>query len=197
MKLSQDVSFLYEVGCLRHVQRVWKQFLNPDFANLSEHTLRVQWIALVIAQHEKVKDLGKVCIMALAHDLSESRSVDVHYVSRQFAVRKEDEALEDTLHDTSVEKYISDLVAEYEKRESIISKIIKDADNLDVDLELQEQTARGFTIGQKLHSMRKHVRYNKLYTETAKQMWDQIYTTDPHDWHWTATNRFNSGDWKK
>lgn len=197
MDIVRDVEFLYEIGCLRHVQRVWRQFLNPDFSNLSEHTLRVVWIALTIAKHENVKDLGKVALMALAHDLSESRGVDVHYVSRQFAQRKEAEALTDTLDSTALNTDIAKIVEEYEQRKTKIAKIVKDADNLDVDFELQEQAARGFTIGAKFHPMRKHVRDTKLFTNTAKQMWDKIYTTDPNDWHINATNRFNSGDWKK
>ena len=191
------MEFLYEVGCMRHVQRVWKQFLNPDFANLTEHTLRVMWIALIIAQYEKDVDTGKLTKMALAHDLSESRGVDVHYVSREFAERKEEKALNATIKDTSLEKELKKLVDEYEKRESLEAKIVKDADNLDVDFELQEQATRGFAISRKFHSMRKHVRNAKLYTKTAKKIWDSIYKSDPHDWHWNSTNRFNSGDWKK
>src|SRR5687768_6536762 len=97
---SRDIDFLYEIGCIRFIDRTWVQFLHPDFANLAEHTLRVIWIALLIAKHENVKDTGKLVKMALVHDLSESRSVDVHYVSRQFATRHEDASIKDTLGQT-------------------------------------------------------------------------------------------------
>ena len=197
MKLKRDIDFLYEVGCLRHVQRTWKQFLNPDFANLSEHILRVTWIALVIAQYEGVKDTGRLVKMAMVHDLAESRGVDVHYVSRQFADRHEEAALKDTLVGTALETEFLELANEYEERKSLTAQIVKDADNLDVDLELKEQTARGFLIEKKLATMRQHVGKTKLYTKTAQKMWTAIQKSDPHDWHWLSVNRFNSGDWKK
>jgi len=197
MNINRDLEFLYEVGCLRHIQRQWRQFLNPDFANLSEHILRVIWIALVIAKHEKVKDTGKIVKMALVHDLSESRNVDVHYLSRQYVERREDDSLTDTLSQTAVEKEFLALYHEYEKRECIEAKIVKDADNLEVDLELREQSVRGFTLEKKWAKMRKHVRDNKLYTETAKKIWDEIQESDPLDWHNNGNNRFNGGDWKK
>jgi putative hydrolases of HD superfamily len=194
---KRDLEFLYEVGCLRFVQRTWRQFLNPNFANLSEHTLRVIWTALVIAKHEGVTDTTKVVKMALVHDLSESRSVDVHYVSRQFVDRHEEEALTNTLEKTALEDEYLALWKEYEKRDCLEAKIVKDADNLDVDLELKEQEARGFTLKAKIQSMRDHVGATKLYTKTAQKMWREIQKAEPNDWHFNSVNRFNSGDWKK
>lgn len=196
MNVQRDVELLFEVGALRHIQRTWKQFLNPDFANLSEHTLRVIWIALLIAKHEKFEDTGKLVKMALVHDLSESRSVDVHYVSRQFADRHEDAAIKDTLKNTALEAEFYELWHEAEQKKTLAAQIVKDADNLEVDLELKEQQARGFTLPAKLQPMRHHVAETKLYTKTAKKLWDQIQTADPNDWHWNSVNRFNSGDWK-
>lgn len=197
MSLSHDIDFLFEVGTLRYVQRQWRQFLNPDFANLSEHTLRVIWIALIIAQREKAKNTGKIVKMALVHDLSESRSVDVHYLSRQYVERNENQAVADTLNKTAVEKEFLDLLQEYEERKSVESRIVKDADNLEVDLELREQSARGFQLPRDFSKMRKHVSQTKLYTKTAKKMWQQIQKTNPNDWHLKGNNRFKSGDWKK
>lgn len=194
--LQTDLNFLYEIGCIRHIQRTWRQFLNPDFENLSEHIFRVVWIALIIAQHEKIKDTGKLVKLALVHDLSESRSVDVHYVSRQFADRHEEEAIEATLTGVSIAQEFLALYKEVEERKTIESQIVKDADNLDVDLELKEQEALGVKIGQKLAPARKHVAETKLYTKTAKDLWKLIQTSDPNDWHWLSQNRFNSGDWR-
>jgi putative hydrolase of HD superfamily len=197
VSFDRDIEFLFEVGCLRHINRTWRQFLNPDFENLSEHTLRVVWIALLIAKHEGLEDTGKLVKMALVHDLSESRSVDVHYVSRQFATRHEEAAIQNTLSETALREEFFQLWKEAEERQTLESKIVKDADNLDVDLELKEQAARGFEIREALLPMRKHVGKTKLYTETAKKLWKEIQTANPNDWHVNSINRFNSGDWKK
>src|SRR5438105_630197 len=115
--LGRDIDFLYEVGTLRYATRTWNQFLNPNCQNLTEHTLRVIWIALVIARHEGVSDTSKVIKMALVHDISESRSVDVNYVSRQYAERFEDIAIQDTLDGTAVQDEFLPIWHEYEKKE--------------------------------------------------------------------------------
>lgn len=195
--LTNDLHFLYEVGTIRHIQRTWKQFLNADFENLSEHIFRVIWIALIIAKHEKNTNSEKILKLALVHDMSESRSVDVHYISRQFATRHEHQAIKATFDGTSLHDEFIQLFEEVELRESMESKIIKDADNLDVDLELKEQEYKGLHLSQKFAPMRKHVAQTKLYTKTAKKIWKLIQTSDPNDWHWLSSNRFTSGDWKK
>ena len=197
MSLPRDVELLFEVGSMRYIQRTWRQFLNPDFENLSEHTMRVMWIALMIAQHEGNVDTGKLVKMALVHDLSESRSVDVHYVSRQFAERFEEPAITETLKDTALSEEFLSLWQENEHRQSLEAKIVKDADNLDVDFELREQAARGFQISADLQPMRQHVADTKLYTKTAKKIWKALQTANPNAWHMNSSNRFNAGDWKK
>lgn len=194
---KRDIEFLFEIGCMRFIQRTWRQFLNPDFENLSEHTLRVAWIAMTIAKHEGDVDLGKIVKMALMHDLSESRGVDVHYVSRQFTDRHEKESLLDMITDTALRDEIFEICEEYEERKSIEAKIVKDADNLDVDFELREQAVRGFTLEKDWHEMRQKVADTKLYTKTAKHMWAELQTSNPNSWHINSTNRMNSGDWKK
>lgn len=195
--IAREVDFLHEVGTLRYVSRTWKQFFAPATENLAEHILRVTWTALTIAKYEGVTTTDKLMKMALVHDLSESRSVDVNYVSRLYAERFEAAAIKDTLAGTIHEEELIALWEECEKRETIEAKIIKDADNLEVDLELQELGAMGYSIKDALHDVRAQVGKTKLYTETAKKMWAAIQKSDPHHWHTTAKNRLTSGDWKK
>lgn len=193
----RDLEFLYEIGCLRHIQRTWKQFLNPDFADLSGHLLRVIWISLILARYEKVTNTEKIIKMAIVHDLSESRSVDSHYVSRQYVERHEHEAISDTLDDTSLSQEFLALWEEYEHRECIEAKIVKDADSLDVDLELKEQEYRGLKLGEDTFEGRQYVAETKLYTQAAYEFWKLIQTSNPNDWHVRGKNRFTTGDWRK
>lgn len=195
--MQRDLEFMYEVGCLRHIQRTWKQFLNPDFENLSDHTLRVIWISLILAKYEGATDIEKLMKMALVHDLSESRSVDSHYVSRQYVDRHEDEAINDTLLDTAVYEDFMKIWHEYEVRESLEAKIVKDADSLDVDLELKEQEYRGLKLGEDTFEGRQYVAQTKLYTEAARDFWNLIQDSNPNDWHMRGKNRFTTGDWRK
>ncbi|MBL7147568.1 MAG: HD domain-containing protein [Nanoarchaeota archaeon] len=192
--MKKDIELLYEIGCLRHIPRAWKQFLNSDFANLSEHIFRVIWIAMVIAKHENA-DVFKVMKMALVHDIPESRTGDAHYMWTLHSTRDEDKALIGMIGDTSLKELIS-LHEEYKKRETKESKIVKDADNLDVDLELQEQYVKGNKLKKTWKELRERV-YELLFTETAKKLWKEIQESDPHSWHTTGSNKFTDGEWKR
>jgi putative hydrolase of HD superfamily len=149
-----------------------------------------------MAKYEGVKDIGKVVTMALIHDLGESRSGDVHYISRLYTSRDEELAVEDIFLGTSLRNEMVELWKEYEKRETLEAKIVKDADNLDVEFELKEQEAKGEILRKYWLEARKVV-FKNLYTASAKKMWKEIQTSNPHDWHFFARNRFTAGDWKK
>lgn len=188
-RLSRDIEFLYEIGSLRHLPRTWRQFFQMDVANNAEHMFRVAWIALVIARHEGVKNEEKIVKMALLHDIAESRTPDTNYISKIYASRDEEKALSHMLSDTVLKREFEELFKEYEERASIEAKIVKDADNLDVDFELSEMTAKGHTL--KNVWKRAAVRKN-LFTDTAKQIWDDLQTANPHSWHVTAHNTYTA-----
>lgn len=196
MSIKRDIELLYELGSLRFIQRSWKHFLNGDFQNLTDHHFRVVWLALLIAKHEQKGDHEKIMKMALVHDVPESRAGDLDYVSRQYATRDEEKAANEIFEDTSLRDEMVSLWKEYEKKECIEAKIVKDADNLDVDLELIEQGANGNSLKDQWKEGRKIVR-GRLYTATAKKLFDEIWNSNPHDWHLNAKNRFKVGDWKK
>ncbi len=192
---KRNLEFLYEMGTIRYIPRVWRQFLNKDFANLSEHHFRVAWIAAMIAKEEGA-DAAKAMQMALVHDVAESRTGDVHYLSRMYTKRDEDSAVKDIFVGTSFEQDFLALAAEYEARMSLEARIVKDADNIDCDLEIQEQEANGIRLKETFRMMRYRV-HDMLFTATAKRMWEAIQQSNPHDWHMNGTNRFTQGDWKK
>ncbi len=195
--LKPDINFLYEMGSIRFIDRMWHRFLGGNFATLSDHHFRVFWIAMVIAAHEKNVDTGKIAKMALVHDIAESRAGDVDYLARQYVVRNEELAINDMLTGTAIEKEFRELWEEYEKRESLESKIVKDADNLDVDFELAEQAAGGNALQGLWRENRRFVSKAKMYTDTAKRMFEQLEGSNPHEWHLNGRNRRNSGDWQK
>lgn len=197
MNIKRDLEFLFEISAFRNVERTWKQFLNPDVANNVEHTFRVLWIALMLAKYEGVKSDEKIMKMALIHDLGESRSVDVHYLSRQYTEVHEEEAFADTIAGTQMEEEYKKLFSEYEARKSVESKIVKDADTLDVQIELKELEHKGHTLPTVLNPIRDTNNYHKLYTKSAKEFWKSVRDGNPHDWHVHGRNRYTAGDWKE
>lgn len=179
-KLARDIEFLYEIGSLRHLQRSWRQFTRIDVANNSEHIFRVMWISLIIARHEGVRDEEKIIKLALVHDIGETRVPDTNYLTKIYSSRNESLAMTHMLKDTVLQKDFHDLYKEYSARSTLEAKIVKDADNLDVDFELSEMKAQGHTL--KKYWPRTRVR-NKLFTKTAKKIWEELQTATPHEWH--------------
>lgn len=195
--MDRDVDFIFEMGNIRFIERMWRRFLHDDFANLAEHHFRMFWIAMIIASHEKEVDTGKIAKMVLIHDIAESRAGDVDYLARQYVERNEQLAIQDILADTSIKDEFYALWEEYETRESLEARIVKDADNLEVDFELAEQAAKGSQLKDKWQDNRDYIAKEKLYTKTAKRLAKELQSADPHNWHLSGRNRRNSGDWKK
>jgi len=190
---TKDIDFLYEVGTLRHVPRVWSQFGGIDFANVAEHTFRVMWISAILAKMEGV-DVGKVIKMALVHDISETRTGDVHYLSRMYTDRNETSAINDSFSDTTLYSEFTELFKEMHDLKSIEAKIVKDADIIDCDFELVEQLWNGNKLSEELVKVR-HLAHKKLQTNAAKQLIKEFLKHSPHDWHTKGVNRATAGDW--
>jgi putative hydrolases of HD superfamily len=191
----RDVSLLFELGSLRHVQRTWTQFGGLNMANVSEHSFRVAWISLVVALNEGA-DIGRCVQMALLHDVPEARTGDVNYVQRMHTVRNEASALSDALAETSAADYMMELWKEWEDQQTLEARIVSDADNLDCDFELREHEDRGAQLPAKLAPTRVAVR-GRLQTVSARLIFDDVATADPHEWHLSSRNRLTSGDWAK
>ena len=182
---NRDLEFLYEIGSLRNIPRAWIQHLATDCASTLEHTLRVVFLALLIARKEGVKSEEKIIKMALVHDLAETRTADLAYVHKVYTTTDDARAARDLFAGT-VFADLEKILKEYEKRDSIEATIVKDADNLDIDLELREIAERGNKVAVKKQPLRKLVRNKKLYTKTAKKLWDEIQKSNPSSWHLSA-----------
>ncbi|OGG79978.1 hypothetical protein A3A39_01180 [Candidatus Kaiserbacteria bacterium RIFCSPLOWO2_01_FULL_54_13] len=182
---GRDLEFLYEIGSLRNIPRAWIQHLATDCSSTLEHTLRVVFLSLLIARKEGVKNEEKLIKMALVHDLAETRTADLAYVHKVYTTSDDARAARDLFAGT-VFADLEEILKEYEKRASKEAKIVKDADNLDVDLELRELRERGNQVAVKKQPLRKLVRDKKLYTKTARKLWDEIQKSDPSSWHLSA-----------
>ena len=182
---SRDIEFLFEIGSLRNVERLWRQHFGLDVANDLEHTVRVVWIALLIAHTEGVASDEKIMKMGLLHDIAESRTVDHGHVHKAYVVSDEERAAHDMFQGTALRDF-EQVLHEYKERKSIEAKIVKDADNLDVDFELRELASRGSTLPVKWLKGRKIVRAKKLYTASARKIWDALQKSDSDSWHINA-----------
>ena len=179
-RIKRDLDFLYEIASLRNVPRGWRQHLRIDCASVLEHTIRVVWLAVIISRMEKKGDENTIIKMALLHDLAEARTSDHSYVQKIYVQDDEASAAHDSLAGTSLEDLEPLVLQEYVKRETIEARIVKDADNLDIELELMELEEQGSKLPAKWKSkFRKMVKEEKLYTESAKNYGMKFITQTP------------------
>ena len=187
---DRDLEFLYEIGSMRNIPRAWIQHLGVPCASNLEHMMRVVFLALLIARREGKGDQDLIMKMALVHDLAETRTADLAYVHKVYSQTDDLRAAHDLFAGTSFVD-LEGIHTLYKKRDSIEAKIVKDADNLDVDLELKEFEEQGHKLPGKWAKMRKFVRDKKLYTKTAKKLWDELQRSNVAQWHMEANK------WKK
>jgi putative hydrolase of HD superfamily len=201
MSIKRDIELLFEIGSFRHLERGWKNLLGTDVANSSEHSFRVAWLALILSGMEKKGNHEEILKLALLHDLPEGRCGDVNYLSRQYVERDENKSVKDIFANTIYEKEILKLWRKWEGKKSIEARIVKDADNLDIDIELRELINRGEITAKVFENSRKKRQKRGegplLYTKSAKILLHQIRKSHSYDWHFLSpSNRFRGGDWK-
>lgn len=180
--MKRDLDFLFEVGALRRIPRMWVHFFGPGMANNAEHSFRVAWIALMLARKEKKGDIAKILMMALLHDVDEGRTGDLDRFMRKYVERDKRRAIGDILEGTLVEGELLTVWKEYEERKSIEAKIVKDADLLEADMELAEMASMGNEQAQKWLKDAKR-QEPKWHTASAKKMAAEIRKADAARWY--------------
>jgi len=182
---KRDIELLYEVGTLRNLERSWRQMLGVSVANDLEHMARLSFLALILARAEGVKDEEKILKMVMVHDLAETRTGDGNYTHKVYVKTDDARATHDILSGTMLSDLL-EIYEEYELRQSKEAQIVKDADNLDVDIELRELEERGSQLPKKWRKFRRFVRNKKLYTKSARKLWDLLQMSNPSSWHLAA-----------
>lgn len=193
--ILDDIDLLYEAGTLRHIDRAWRQFGGLPFANVAEHSFRTALIAMLIAVREGAH-VGRVVQMALIHDLHESRVGDANYVQKMYRSEDVDGAISEIVGSTSLSAHLRTLHGEMIDEETLEARIVKDADKLDCDFELQEMDDAGARIAMVLKPTREAVG-TKLHTATARRIYAALQNRRSHEWHMKARNRLNAGDWSR
>ena len=198
MDLSRDMRFLYEIGSMRYFPRAWVGFVGANVQNNAEHTFRVIWLALIIARHEGVEDTGKIVQLALVHDLSEIRAGDLNMVTRLYSKRDEERAIADTFDGVSIGEEYRALFDEYEARETLEARVVKDADWIEADIEAVELMERGCTLMHEYFERKRASGFRaKLHTETGRRIWDMLGDGRSAQWVFDGPNRLSRYDWEE
>ena len=175
--------FLFEIGTLRKVPRMHGQtFLVSDLTdNIATHSFRVPFIAWMIARGEGL-DLYKTVMMAIMHDLSETRTGDHNWVHKRYVKIEENQIIDEQLGSLpNNDLYL--LAKEYGARKTREAIAAKDADLIDQILLIREYAHQGNTEAARwLEADRSQRRIDALKLATSKKIAKAILATAVYDW---------------
>ena len=175
---KRTVEFLFEVGMLKKTPRTGYQFLGSGGESVADHSFRTAVIGYVLASQENDADRNKVVLMCLFHDLSEARSGDHNYMNKKYVEVDEESAIRDQVRELLFGDEIIALIHEFNSGDTLDARLSKDADQLDLILELKEQLDLGNPNAQDWLSFA----FRRLHTDGAKKMAEEILTTHSTDW---------------
>ncbi|WP_244148775.1 HD domain-containing protein [Desulfonatronum thiosulfatophilum] len=162
---------------LRKTPRSGYQFLGSGQENVAEHSFRTTVIAYVLASLTEGADLLRTMGMALFHDLHETRIGDFNYVNRIYNSRKTLLALEHALDGTGLDD-VMQWWRELDATQSLESRLVHDADQLDLILNLKQEQDLGNPYAAKWLECA----LPRLHTDLARDLAAVIMHTDHTNW---------------
>lgn len=178
--LKKVVNFLFELGKLNYTPRSGWQYLGiRDPQSVAEHTARTAQIAFVLAILEGHKNPCHCATVALFHDITEARTIDMNRVSKEYNKTEHQSAHRDQIAGLGV---VGDGIAfvwnEFEDEKTRASKIARDADVLEMMLTAKELMSIGYSAAQEWIDSG----LPRLETNHGKRIGEEILTADPNEW---------------
>ncbi len=176
--MKNIANFLFEVGMLKKTPRTGYQFLGSGSESVADHSFRMTIIGYILAGQIPEADRNKTVLMCLFHDLHEARTGDMNYVNKQYNTVDEKKAVRHMTEGLPFGAEIASLTDEFNESATIEAKIARDADQIDLILELKREK----DLGNKYADEWLFYARKRLITEKAKEMADEILKTDHAEW---------------
>jgi putative hydrolase of HD superfamily len=184
--MKDIANFLFEVGMLKRTPRTGLQFLGSGSESVAEHISRVVFIGYTLSSLVGDVDEAKVVKMCFLHDLPEARIGDLNYVNKKYVIADEERAVKELAQTLPFGKDIESLIHEFNKMETLESKLANDADQLELILQLKEY----HDLGNRYAAEWIEYAMQRLNTEVAKTLAQTIRETDSSLWWFKE-----KGDW--
>ena len=112
LKTQKIVDFLFEAATLKRLKRTGWQIIGDNSESIAEHTYMVAVISYVFSLQLKV-DIKKILLMALFHDLDETRTGDVYKLADLYISVDKIKAGSDALSNLKYNNELTSLLKEY------------------------------------------------------------------------------------
>ncbi len=176
--MKNIANFLFEVGMLKKTPRTGYQFLGSGSESVADHSFRMTVIGYILAGQIPGADRDKIVLMCLFHDLHEARTGDQNYVNKRYNTVNEEKAVSHMTAGLPFGDEIKDLTEEFNMGDSIEASIAKDADQIDLILELKQQK----DLGNKYADEWLYFAKKRLINDKSKEMVEEILQTDHTEW---------------
>jgi putative hydrolase of HD superfamily len=176
--MKNIVKFLFEVGMLKKTPRTGYQFLGSGSESVADHSFRMTVIGYILAGEIPGADRYKTVLMCLFHDLHEARTGDQNYVNKRYNTIDEKKAVSHMTSGLLFGDEIAALTDEFNLGLSIEASIAKDADQIDLILELKQQK----DLGNKYADDWLFYAKKRLVNDKSREMVEEILKTDHTEW---------------
>lgn len=185
-EIAQITDFVYEMGIHAQTPRSGLWFLGSGEQSVAEHLFRVAMISYALCYLTPEADKNKVLFMALVHDIGEGRVSDLNYVHQKYGRLAELSAVEDIAKSVPFGKEIEDSYKEEQAKETIESRLVKDADKLEWIATLRAEEEKGNAKAKKwcVTSMK------ALTTPAGKAIGEMLIKTHPDAWWFDENDKW-------
>ncbi|HDR15993.1 MAG TPA: HD domain-containing protein [Desulfobacteraceae bacterium] len=176
--MKRAVDFLFEIGMLKRTPRTGFQFLGTGAESVADHSFRTALIGYTLGCLAEGADPARIALMCLFHDLPEARTADHNYVNKRYVRVDEARALEDQVEGLPFGDDITAMFKEFNGCDTLEARLAKDADQLDLILELKAQLDSGNPNASDWLTYA----VQRLSSEAGKAMAEVILSTHSTDW---------------
>lgn len=152
-----------------------------EVESIADHSQRVAIIAYLLAK-KSGEDPHKAIVMAAFHDIPETRTGDSNWHQKQYITQDEEKAWMAQLELMGEEtEELKAFLREYKDRKTLVSKLVKDADNIEYVLSLKELALQGNQ--EAARRIQEDVHLDHLYTDIGKKVMKQLIKSKPNIWY--------------
>ena len=176
--MESIADFLFEVGMLCKTPRSGYQFLGSGRESVAEHVLRTIFIGYALCKLNQSLDELRVLKMCILHDLPEARTGDMNYVNKKYVEVDEAKAVKELTEGLFFGDDIRQTIDEFNAKQTMESRIARDADQIALILQLKEYS----DLGNKYSDEWIKYALQRLSTEEGKKLAARIIQTDSSHW---------------
>lgn len=176
--MKRVADFLFEAGMLKKTPRTGWQFLGSGAESVAEHAFRSAVIAYSLASMDPEADAARVMKMAVFHDMPEARTGDLNYMNQKYVSVDEAKAVDDMTSGLSFGGELTGLLNEFREQKTREAILVRDADNLEMILQLKEH----LDVGNRNAAEWIPFSVARLKTENAKKLAEAILEGDSSAW---------------